>query len=125
MAQFQSQAQPGSAQLAAVPSRVGQFVAAEHPTEGMAKIVMENGQRYLEFDSAFRSDDGPDLFVLLHRDRSPSDYNEENYISLGRLQSTNGTQRYAIPAGVSLQDFQSAVIWCRAFNATFGFAPLG
>lgn len=124
-----AQRQPGEPspviRLAAVPSLAGQFVAAEHPTTGEAKIVTENGQRYLEFDSAFRSDDGPDLLVLLHRDRTPSDYNESNYVSLGRLQSTNGKQRYAIPTGVSVNDFQSAVIWCRAFNATFGFAPLG
>lgn len=106
-------------------AKSGQFVTAEHETQGTARIVTENGQRYLEFDSAFRSDNGPDLFVLLHRESRPSSYKKGDFVRLGRLQSTNGKQRYAIPADVSINEFKSAVIWCRAFNATFGFAPLG
>ncbi|MBW4513754.1 MAG: DM13 domain-containing protein [Timaviella obliquedivisa GSE-PSE-MK23-08B] len=101
----------------------GQFVASEHPTEGTARIVTENGKRYLVFDQAFKSDEGPDLFVLLHRDQMPQTYDAQNYISLGRLQSVKGEQRYAIPDDVDLANFQSAVIWCRQFNATFGYAP--
>lgn len=104
-------------------ARSGQFVAAEHPTEGTARIVTENGKRYLVFDQAFMSDEGPDLFVLLHRDQMPQTYDEQNYISLGSLQSVKGEQRYAIPDDVDLANFQSAVIWCRQFNATFGYAP--
>jgi len=111
--------------IASAVAKSGQFVTAEHETQGMAKIVTENGQRYLEFDGAFRSDNGPDLFVLLHRSSSPSSYDSGDFVRLGRLQSTNGKQRYAIPADVSISEFNSAVIWCRAFNVTFGFAPLG
>lgn len=106
-------------------ARSGQFVAAEHPTEGTARIVTENGKRYLVFDQAFMSDEGPDLFVLLHRDQIPQTYDTQNYISLGSLQSVKGEQRYAIPDDVDLANFQSAVIWCRQFNATFGYAPFG
>ena len=105
-------------------AKSGQFVTAEHETQGSARIVTENGQRYLEFDSAFRSDNRPDLFVLLHRQGRPTRYQGGDFVRLGRLQSTKGTQRYAIPDNVSLSEFNSAVIWCRAFNATFGFAPL-
>lgn len=113
-------------QLIATASKLaGQFVGAGHPTQGGAKIVTENGQRYLEFDNTFSSDRGPDLFVLLHRDRNPNNYDSDNFVRLGRLQNTKGKQRYAIPANVNVNDFKSAVIWCRAFNVTFGFAPLG
>ncbi|MEM9163756.1 MAG: DM13 domain-containing protein [Cyanobacteria bacterium P01_F01_bin.4] len=28
------------------------------------------------------------------------------------------------PAEVSVEDFQSAVIWCRQFDVTFGYAAL-
>lgn len=127
-----SQAQPvqqrsSNPQLIASASvgQSGQFVTAEHETQGSARIVTENGQRYLEFDAAFRSDNGPDLFVLLHRESRPTSYKSGDFVRLGRLQSTSGKQRYAIPAEVSINEFKSAVIWCRAFNATFGFAPLG
>jgi Electron transfer DM13 len=103
----------------------GQFVTAEHPTQGTAQIVTENGKRYLILDSAFKTDAGPDLFVLLHRENMPRTYDAQSYLSLGALQQTSGEQRYAIPDGVDLGSFQSAVIWCRQFNATFGYAVFG
>ncbi|MEL6159721.1 MAG: DM13 domain-containing protein [Cyanobacteria bacterium J06623_5] len=100
------------------------FIGAGHPTSGNAKVVEVDGQRYLEFDEGFRSDSGPDLFVLLHREAEPQSYSRENYVNLGRIQSFSGAQRYAIPDGVDLSDFQSAVIWCQQFNVTFGYATL-
>lgn len=102
----------------------GSFVASEHPTAGMAKVVMMNGKQYLKFDSTFKSDNGPDLYVLLHRQGTPKDYKKENYINLGRLKKVAGSQMYAIPADTDVTTFKTAVIWCREFNATFGFANL-
>lgn len=98
------------------------FVSVSHPTSGAARIVEVEGQRYLEFDEAFRSDDGPDLFVLLHREAVPESYGEQDYTNLGRLQQLAGTQRYVIPADLDLQMIASAVIWCEDFNVTFGYA---
>lgn len=50
----------------------GTFVAAEKPTTGVARIVTQNGHRYLELDSAFgASDQGPDLHVLLDTSEKP------------------------------------------------------
>ncbi len=44
----------------------GTFVAAEKPTTGTAQIIVENGKRYLVFDSAFStSDQGPDLHIVV------------------------------------------------------------
>ncbi|MEL7070783.1 MAG: DM13 domain-containing protein [Cyanobacteria bacterium J06581_3] len=101
------------------------FVGADgHSTSGGVQIVEENGQRYLELDSSFRTDSGPDLFVLLHRDAVPGSYNSDDYVNLGRVQSFNGAQRYAIPADVDLSAFQSAVIWCQDFDVTFGYATI-
>ena len=85
---------------------------------------MVKGQKYLKFDRTFKSDSGPDLYVLLHRQGTPKDYKKENYISLGRLQKVAGSQMYAIPADTDVSTFKTAVIWCRQFNATFGFAAL-
>lgn len=86
--------------------------------------MTESGQRYLVFDNAFKSDSGPDLFVLLHRDYPPKQYQSQDYVNLGRLQKTSGQQRYTIPANVNPEDFQSVAIWCRLFNVTFGYAAL-
>ncbi len=111
----------------------GNFQSGEHPTQGQVRIVTQNGKRFLEFDQAFKtSSSGPDLVVALHRSpdvlsrTTPPAYplREGEYLILAPLQKFNGAQRYALPAAVNLANFQSAVIWCRQFNATFGAAML-
>ncbi|VEP13877.1 conserved exported hypothetical protein [Hyella patelloides LEGE 07179] len=105
----------------------GDFVTVEqdHPTEGKAKIIEENGQRYLAFDADFTTAEGPAVKVLLHRSNSVSvNLNEEDYITIAPLQSFDGTQKYLIPDGVDLDEYQSVAIWCEQFNVTFGYAAL-
>lgn len=105
----------------------GTFVAAEKPTVGTARVVVEKGQRYLVFDSAFQtSDQGPDLHVVLDpSNKPPAQYQDPTqYINLGKLQKFAGEQRYPIPASVDLSKFRSVGIWCRMANATFGYASL-
>ncbi|MBD1925920.1 DM13 domain-containing protein [Trichocoleus sp. FACHB-90] len=116
---------PEAKSVAQVPLS-GKFVAAEHPTTGMVSVVAENGKNYIELDEAFKTNNGPDLFVIFHRSEKPpiSGIKEKDYVSIGRLQKVSGTQRYAIPANVNPADFRSVAIWCRQFNATFGFALL-
>lgn len=123
--QEQSSSKPATEQVTQETTTSGTFVAADHPTQGMVSVVTENGQRYLEFDQAFTTDSGPDLFVLLHRSESPQSYQQQDYINLGKLKQINGTQRYTIPNDVNLADYRSTVIWCRQFNVTFGYATLG
>ncbi|MGG6296195.1 DM13 domain-containing protein [Leptolyngbya sp. AN02str] len=131
---IESSGAENSGTVAAAPTvlKSGMFTDGEHPTQGTAQIVTENGDRYLEFSSDFRTDSGPDLFVILHRNadvigttQPPAHAIQEgDYVTLAALQSTTGTQRYAIPADVNLDNYQSAAIWCRQFNATFGAASL-
>jgi Electron transfer DM13 len=102
----------------------GSFVDSEHPTKGLAEIVTQNGKKYLRLNKAFKSEEGPDVFVLLHREDSPKKYGKSDYVSLGRLQKTRGKQLYRISDKVDITEFKSVVIWCRQFNATFGYAPL-
>jgi hypothetical protein len=107
----------------------GSFVAAEAPTTGTAQIVEENGQKYLEIDSAFSTtDQAPDLQVLLDTvEQPPSKYQDSEsgrYLNLGGLQKVTGEQRYPIPGFVDTTQFKSVVVWCRMANATIGYAPL-
>jgi hypothetical protein len=95
-----------------------------HNTQGSVRVVTEGGNRYVVLDEAFKTDSGPDLYVILHRANPPKDYNQADYVNLGRLENTSGTQKYAIPANVNPKDFGSVVIWCQRFNVTFGYAPL-
>ncbi|KST68611.1 DM13 domain-containing protein [Mastigocoleus testarum] len=111
----------------------GTFVDGEHPTSGTVRIVKKDGKHILELDSAFKtSTTGPDLVVILHRlpdvigSTKPPAYpiNEGDYVILAPLQKYSGAQSYEIPKNINLKEFQSAAIWCRKFNATFGAAKL-
>ncbi len=106
--------------------QVGNFQAAEHPTQGKVRIITHRGKHYLEFDRSFKTAQGPDLFVILHRDRTLpiSGLKEKDYVSVARLRRVQGRQRYELPQNINLADFKSVAIWCRKFNATFGFASL-
>jgi hypothetical protein len=104
----------------------GAFIDAEHPTKGTASIITENSKKYIQFDNQFKSDNGPDLFVILHKDdKLPiTGIKEADYITIAPLKSTSGAQQYEIPEDVDLANFKSVAIWCRKFNATFGYAVL-
>ena len=113
--------------------RSGTFVDGEHPTSGTVRIVEKDSKRILELDSAFKtSTTGPDLVVILHRlpnvigSTKPPAYpiTEGEYVILASLQEYSGSQSYEIPKNINLEEFQSAAIWCRKFNATFGAAKL-
>lgn len=106
---------------------MGNFVTVEQQkaTTGKVKIVAENGQRYLELDSEFSTANGPDVEIILYRNSQvPAQIAPENYVTLAKLKSFNGSQRYLIPDKINLDDFQSVAIWCRQFNVTFGYASL-
>lgn len=121
-----AQANP-SVQLVAQATAPSSFVTVEqdHATTGTARIVTENGQRYLEFDRQFDTARGPDVKVILYRGSTvPVNINESDYITLAALKDFSGAQRYAIPNSVNLDDFESVGIWCKKFNVTFGYASL-
>lgn len=107
-------------------AKSGNFKAGEHPTQGTVSVVTEEGKRYLEFDQRFKTNQGPDVFVILYRSDTPPIYGikKNDYVSIARLQKISGSQRYALPDNVKLADFRSVAVWCRKFNATFGYAPL-
>ena len=107
--------------------RSGNFVTVEqdHPTAGQAKIVTSNGKKYLEFDRAFTTAQGPDVQIVLYRGNSvPVKLAQKDYLTLAKLQKFDGAQRYEIPANVNLDDFKAVGIWCKKLNVTFGYAAL-
>ncbi|TAG92255.1 MAG: electron transfer protein with DM13 domain protein [Oscillatoriales cyanobacterium] len=122
---------PAMAQAAKV-LRSGTFVDGEHPTKGTARIVQKGDERILELDRAFQTSTGPDLVVILHKSPDvigstvPPAYpiKKGDYVFIATLKSYSGAQSYVIPASINSEDFASAAIWCRKFNATFGAATL-
>jgi hypothetical protein len=121
-------------QLIAATLRSGSFVRGEQLTRGGASIIKIKERAFLQLDSSFKtSSQGPDLVVVLHRSRNvlgatkPPNHalKGSSYVVLAPLRKYSGTQRYAIPDNINLEDYHSVVIWCRKFNATFGVARLG
>ena len=112
--------------VAAQATETNNFVSVgRKKTNGQIKIINENGNRYIEFDQSFVTDNGPDLKIILHRNKSVSSrIRESDYIEIAPLQSFSGTQRYLIPDEVDLSQYSSVAIWCRQFNVTFGYAEL-
>lgn len=102
------------------------FKTLEHRTQGKVSFITENGISYLEFDKSFKTDHGPDLFVILYRGNVPPKYGikEKDYVRIAPLQKISGSQRYALPNNVKLANFGSVAVWCRRFNVSFGYAEL-
>lgn len=129
----ESPTSPKAEKVATAKIRSGSFISGEHTTSGKTQVIQENGTYFIELDQNFStSPNGPDLFVILHKSPNilqiskPPDYAiaSGDYVVIAPLKSYNGTQRYEIPKNVQSEQFNSVAIWCRQYNATFGFAPL-
>jgi hypothetical protein len=93
---------------------------------GIALWTTWQMQQILIDSKTFKSDMGPDLPIILHRDATlpKGGLKKPDYVTLSRLQKVSGTQRYVIPNNVNLANFRTVAVWCRMFNATFGYALL-
>lgn len=107
----------------------GSFTVVDdlHQASGTATIYqLPDGQRVLRFEN-FESTNGPDLFVGLSSHpmpRTSEEVHEGTYVELAGLKGNKGNQNYAIPAELDLRQFQSVVIYCRAFSVVFSTAEL-
>jgi hypothetical protein len=105
---------PGPVAVAA-----GEFADGAHPTSGTATLIdRPDGTRALTL-TGFATDPGPDLRVLLVRDRAGTETGSA--VDLGALKGNKGDQQYTVPPG---SPAGAVVIWCRAFTVAFGTASL-
>ena len=104
----------------------GTFRSLEHGTSGQALILRRtDGSLFLRFDD-LNTSNGPDLHVYLSQVPASDDWHAygEKYLDLGKLKGNIGDQNYALPSGIDLSRFKSAVVWCRRFAVGFGVAGL-
>jgi len=106
----------------------GTFIHAD-PSDpvhyGSGKVSVYEKTVFLESD--FNVGPGPKYHVYLvpkANVRKAEDVKETMFIDLGRLRAFQGSQRYAIPAGVDLKQYPSVVIWCEAFGVLISPADL-
>src|SRR5688500_10506607 len=79
----------------------------------------------LYFNENFSTQSGPDLFVYLATNfEAPSAPGNTN-VELGELISNSGAQSYAVPSGVSLDQYSYVLIHCKVFNHWWGGGMLG
>lgn len=101
----------------------GEFIGSgNYSVEGRASVVLFNDIPTLKFDESFSSTVGPDLEVYLSKNKVASGEELGEFVSLKKLQSIKGAQTYTLPT--DFEQFNSVVIWCRAFNSKFGAADL-
>ena len=110
------------------PVAAGTFIHA-NPSDpvhwGRGKVTVYERTVFLEPD--FEVGPGPAFHVYLVPKaglRASSDLGEAMFIDLGGLRAFKGSQRYPIPAGVDLKNYQSVIIWCRQFSVLISPADL-
>src|SRR5918996_6289044 len=90
-----------------------------HDAQGIVKVIpIEDGGNVLRLEDLVVTN-GPDLYVYLSTDKSASDF-----VNLGRLKASIGSQNYPIPAGTDMTKYDTVLIWCKAFSVLFGSADL-
>lgn len=93
-----------------------------HRGTGPVQVFELDGKTYLRFDNV-AIQNGPDLHVYLGRGMGGM-YDGTRDLYLGALKATNGSFNYELPAGTSVGDYKSVVVWCRAFTVLFTWADL-
>lgn len=90
---------------------------------GTARLVRIPGDLLeLRFDSNFRSDSGPSLFVYLSNCAIVNGSNQASCarVELGPLKSLSGAQTYAVPSNVTIDQYAHVIVLCKPFVVTFG-----
>lgn len=104
-------------------NRSGQFSGANgYSVSGSVIVTDVNGQKVIKFEEDFSASSGPDLEVYLSKNNVQDGEGLGEFVSLRGLKSNNGAQVYNAPDNID--EFNSVVIWCRAFSVQFGAAGL-
>lgn len=106
----------------------GRFADADdfHKGSGNVRIIqIDESERIARLEN-FSVTNGPDLFVYLTKHPNPKDGSDvqKGFVNLGRLKGNKGNQNYTIPEDVNLSEYNSIVIYCKAFSVLFSPASL-
>jgi hypothetical protein len=115
----------------AVTVTTGAFHQVAHATKGTATIAEDSqGNRTLTL-RGFKTSDGPQLRLYLYKAEDVKDnvtakklVSGKQFVDLGALKSTSGTQTYSVPKGIDLWQYLAVGVWCDKFDVNFGTAPL-
>lgn len=105
----------------AMINQTGAFINGPYGNvRGTAKIITASDSASFSLVLQDMSiSNGPDLHVYLSKEIQPV-----NFIDLGKLKSTSGTQVYSIIGTPDFSQYRYALIHCQQFNHLFGSAEL-
>ncbi|TAD85739.1 MAG: hypothetical protein EAY75_10660 [Bacteroidetes bacterium] len=105
----------------AIAKTSARFINGPYGTvTGHARVFKTLANKYIVQLDSFNTNNGPDLQVYLSREIMPV-----NFVNLGKLKSTNGSQTYEVPDSIlNLMQYKYVCIHCRAFNHLFGYANI-
>lgn len=105
----------------------GRFHGVAHGGKGAATIYRLAGGRRILRLTEFETSNGPDLqmYLVSAADAADSEtVKNAGFVTLGALKGNQGDQNYEIPAGLDLNKYRAATVWCRRFGVNFTTAPL-
>ncbi len=100
---------------------------AKNDIVGTYRIFDEDGKRYVELGSDFKTKKGPDLKLVLSpqtasRVKDKTALDGGHVVSL--LKSERGRQRYEIPTSMDLSKYRSLLIHCEKYTKLWGSVDL-
>ncbi|PJC52193.1 MAG: hypothetical protein CO030_04140, partial [Candidatus Magasanikbacteria bacterium CG_4_9_14_0_2_um_filter_42_11] len=104
----------------------GAFVTVAHEGTGNVRLIkLGDGSDTIVRLENLDVLNGPDLRVVLSKS---SDVEKAGhlgeYIELGALKGNKGNQNYVVPADADVSEYNSVVIYCKAFRVVFNSANL-
>lgn len=95
------------------------LVAQAHEVEGKVQLIRVGDEYTVRFED-YKAINGPDLKIYL-----ATDTNADYFLDLGDIKATEGNVNYPIPAGVYADEYDTVLVWCKAFGVLFSYAELG
>jgi hypothetical protein len=107
-----------------VAIQTGQLFGIDHNAAGTATIYEQDGTYVLRFEEDTDIQNGPDLYVWLLPGTEYEGGTPAEYIDLGTLKGTVGSQNYELPPEYDPETHRVVLIWCLRFTVPFAAAPL-
>ena len=114
----------------------GPWETIDYDVSGQWQIVLRGSQYYVQLDDEFDTKNGPDLHILLSKqrlDRITDDNATEQALIVGALQTKDdslffkrmqGAQELAVPPGTNLSSYRTILIHCVKHSHLWAGAPL-
>ncbi len=105
----------------------GTWVSKQYKVAGEWQIAQDGDDRFLVLSADFKTKKGPDLKIFLSPqslDQVTGETATDGAVLLALLDQPKGEQRFEIPSGIDLSDYQSILIHCEKYSVLWGGASL-